>query len=355
MRFPQTLYVTEHYQLGRFGLVVMSSSERLQQPTNVVLPGAPALALQADNNLNRIIIDDPLNNQNPDPILFGRGGNPLSAANTLRGGDSATGMIGVMTYGWGGISSSPNAFRLRPVNALDGGVPNFTTANHRPSASPDVAGTLKAASFNVLNLFNTFSGCTAGVGGATIDCRGAENQDELDRQIAKTVAALLKVDADVIGISEIENDGYGAESAIQFLVDQLNAVAGAGTYAFIDADDGTGQLNALGVDAIKVGMLYKPASVTPIGTTAVLNSVEFMNGGDTSIRNRPSLAQAFVQPSSMGRFVVNVNHLKSKSSACDVPDAGDGQGNCNIVRTNAAKLLSVWLASDPTGSRDTDV
>ena len=31
---------------------------RLQQPTNVVLPGAPALALQAANNLNRIILDD---------------------------------------------------------------------------------------------------------------------------------------------------------------------------------------------------------------------------------------------------------------------------------------------------------
>ena len=33
---PQTLYVTEHFQLGRFGQVVMSSGGRLQQPTNVV-------------------------------------------------------------------------------------------------------------------------------------------------------------------------------------------------------------------------------------------------------------------------------------------------------------------------------
>ena len=39
-RLPQTLTVTEHFQLGRFGQVVLSSGGRLQQPTNVVAPGA---------------------------------------------------------------------------------------------------------------------------------------------------------------------------------------------------------------------------------------------------------------------------------------------------------------------------
>ncbi|MBO9323311.1 MAG: endonuclease, partial [Roseiflexus sp.] len=36
VRFPQTLYVTEHFQLGRFGQVVLSSGARLRQPTDVV-------------------------------------------------------------------------------------------------------------------------------------------------------------------------------------------------------------------------------------------------------------------------------------------------------------------------------
>ena len=40
VRLPQTLYVTEHFQLGRFGQVVLSSGGRLKQPTNVVAPGA---------------------------------------------------------------------------------------------------------------------------------------------------------------------------------------------------------------------------------------------------------------------------------------------------------------------------
>ena len=49
---------------------------------------------------NRIIVDDALNGQNPDPIVFGRGGQPCSASNTLRGGDTATGIVGVLTYTW---------------------------------------------------------------------------------------------------------------------------------------------------------------------------------------------------------------------------------------------------------------
>ena len=91
------------------------------------------------------------------------------------------------------------------------------------------------------------------------------------------------------------------------------------------------RLNAAGTDAIKVGLLYRPAAVTPVGTTAALNSVAFVNGGDGALRSRPSLAQAF-ETVDGARFIVDVNHLKSKGSACNTPDAGDGQGNCNVVR-----------------------
>ena len=91
---PQTLYVTEHFQLGRFGQVVLSSGARLRQPTAVTDPGAPALALQAANDRNRIIVDDAFNSQNPEPIAFGQNGRSLSASNTLRGGDTVTGPAG---------------------------------------------------------------------------------------------------------------------------------------------------------------------------------------------------------------------------------------------------------------------
>jgi hypothetical protein len=158
----------------------------------------------------------------------------------------------------------------------------------------------------------------------------------------------------VIAFSEMENDGYGPDSAIRFLVDKLNEATAAGTYAFIDADAGTGQINALGTDAIKVGLLYKPARVTPAGKTAALNTAAFVNGGDSAVRNRPALAQAFEQAGGE-RFIVAANHLKSKGSACDAPDAGDGQGNCNVVRTNAAAALVEWLGTNPTGTGETDI
>ena len=358
VHLPQTLYVTEHYLLGRFGEVLLSSGGRLKQPTNVASPGAPALALQAANDLNQIIVDDATQNQNPDPIVFGRNGQPLSASNTLRGGDTATGIVGVMTYTWAGNSASPNAYRVRPVNAI-GGYINFEAVNPRPTSAPEVGGTTKVVGMNMLNFFNTFADNNADTpgcfpSGTDADCRGATSQTEFDRQWPKTVAAILKMDADVIGFNEIENDGYGPDSSIAFLVDKLNA-ATPGKYAFINADAGTGQVNALGNDAIRVGLIYQPARVTPVGQTAVLNTDAFINGGDSAPRNRPSLLQAFQVNATGARFIVDINHLKSKGSACAAPDAGDGQGNCNQVRVNSVNELLSWFATDPTGTGDPDL
>jgi predicted extracellular nuclease len=357
VKMTQTLTVTEHFQLGRFGEVLMSSGGRLPQPTSILAPGAPALAQQDANNLNQLLFDDASQAQNPDPILFGRGGQPLSASNTLRGGDTATGTVGVLTYTWGGNAASPNSYRLRPIGALGGGVPDFQPVNTRPTSAPARADgtTVRVAGMNLLNFFNTFTGCASGTTGGPIDCRGAESQAEFDRQWPKTVAGIVGTGADVIGINEIENDGYGASSAIQFLVDKLNAATSPGTYAFMNVDAETGQPDAAGSDAIKVGVLYRPGVVTPVGHTAALNTTAFVNGGDDAPRSRPSVAQAFEDKATGARFVVDVNHLKSKGSACNVPDSGDGSGNCNAERTAAAQELAKWLATDPTGSGDSDV
>jgi predicted extracellular nuclease len=361
VRLPQTLHATEHFQLGRFGQVVLASGGRLLQPTSVRRPGGEALALQAANALNRIILDDGRNDQNSDPIVFARGGQPLSATNTLRGGDTASGIVGVMTYTWGGNAASPNAYRVRPIGAL-GGTVRFEPANPRPSGPPDVGGTLRVAGMNLLNYFNTFNGassnppsaCNLGVGGGPTDCRGADDPGEFARQWPKTVAAIRATDADVIGVVEIENDGYGPGSALADLVGRLNAASAPGTYAYMNVDAEVGKLNALGADAIKVGLVFKPASVTPIGVTAVLNTGAFVTGGDGGARNRPALAQAFQTPTG-GRFVAVVNHLKSKGTACDAPDAGDGQGHCSAVRRTAARELAAWLATDPTGTGDAGI
>jgi len=157
--------------------------------------------------------------------------------------------------------------------------------------------------------------------------------------------------ADIIGLMEIENDGYGSTSAIQDLVNGLNTAAPAGTsYAFINP--GVGQI---GTDQIAVGLIYRLQTVQPLGSAAILDASVDARFDDT--KNRPALAQSFTEIAGNGRFTVAVNHLKSKGSSCASigdPDTGDGQGNCNLTRSHAAAALVDWLASDPTQSNDPD-
>jgi predicted extracellular nuclease len=57
------------------------------------------------------------------------------------------------------------------------------------------------------------------------------------------------MDAEIVGLMVIENDGFGAESAIVELVDGINTEMGEGTYAVVDAggsgddDKRTSQVN----------------------------------------------------------------------------------------------------------------
>jgi hypothetical protein len=128
----------------------------------------------------------------------------------------------------------------------------------------------------------------------------------------------------------------------------LNAMLGAGTYAYIDT-------GVIGTDAIRVGIIYKPAAVTPLGDFQILDSSVDPRFRDNL--NRPVLAQTFQETATGAIFTVAVNHLKSKGSDCNAvgdPDVGDGQGNCNITRMLAAQALVDWLAADPTGSGDAD-
>jgi len=179
-----------------------------------------------------------------------------------------------------------------------------------------------------------------------MECRGADSEEELERQQMKIITALLDIDADVVGLMEIENDrpGPAPDYAVANLVEGLNANAGSGTYDYI----ATG---AIGTDAIKVALIYKPGNVTPVGSYAILDSTVDPSFNDQ--KNRPALAQTFMDNIVGDAVTVAVNHLKSKGSSCDDlgdPDMDDGQGNCNLTRMAAAQAEVDWLASDPTGT-----
>ncbi len=325
--FSQTLFVSGNFTQARFGEVDLSVGGPLDNPTNVVEPGAAANALQAANDLSRIQLDDGITTQNVNPP-------PYFDAGTLRTGDSVTGLEAVMSFSFGLYEVHPTA-----------SVP-FVATNPRPDV-PDVGGSIQVAAYNVLNYFTTIDGNGA-ICGPNMDqnCRGADTADELSRQRAKLVTAISKLDAEVVGLMEIENDSD--DVAVADLVSGINDATAPGTYDYI----ATG---AIGDDAIRVALLYKPADVSPIGDFDILDTSDDPRFLDEF--NRPMLTQTFVENASGAVFTVSVNHLKSKGSDCDDigdPDAGDGQGNCNGTRTAAAEAIVDHLATDPTGSGDPD-
>ena len=345
--FPSKLAVSEYFQLARFGQLVLTAEERPFQFTDENLPSVDGFAaFREDLATRRIILDDNNNDQND--AIFGPLDNEpypypspgLSTTNFVRGGDTISGLTGVMHWSFAG-SSGTNAWRVRPIDGIEY---TFDSENPRPETLPKVKGDFTVASFNVLNYFTTIDEPGAVCGPSSLGCRGAHSTAELERQRDKIVAALAEIDADVVGLIEIENDDT---AAVTDLLAALNAVVGAGTYDFIDT-------GAIGGDAIKVAFIYKPASVTPFGDFAILDSSVDPRFVDD--KNRPALIQTF-EDASGARFTAAVNHFKSKGSDCDElgdPDANDGQGNCNVTRTLAAQALADYLATDPTGSGDPD-
>lgn len=330
---PQALVISEYFNFDRFGEIVLTS-ERHLTPTAEFEPGPDAIQAAQNFLLDRITLDDGRSAQNPDPAIHPNG-NVFDLTNLFRGGDTVQNVTGVMDYSF-------SLYRIQPTQGAD-----YTSINVRTTQPNDVGGNIKVASFNVLNYFTTIdTGAFICGPSATQECRGADNATELARQRAKIVSALSAINADVVGLFEIENNITDVATAD--LVSGLNDIFGAGTYDYI----ATG---AIGTDAIRLAIIYKPASVSPVGSFAVLNTAVDPRFIDT--KNRPSLAQSFFDTNTGGIFTVAINHLKSKGSDCnDVadPDLGDGAGNCNLTRTAAASALVDWLATDPTGSGDSD-
>ncbi len=321
----QGLTVTEVYDLARFGSVVLAE-ERLSIPTQVAEPGAAARTVADSNALGRIILDDGLNTQNPEPVRYPEGG--LSATNTLRVGDRVDADFRAI------VSYSFDEWRLQPVDTVP-----FRAENPRPAAPPRAPGSnLRVAAFNVLNFFNG-----DGQGGGFPTARGADNAEELARQKAKLVAALNALDADIIGLMEIENDGYGPDSAIAELAEALGPA-----WRFVAHGEA-----GLGSDAIAVGLLYRDDVVAEEGEAATLATGAF--GNQT---NRQPLAQSFRLLNNDEVLTLAVNHFKSKGSCPDDgvnADQDDGQSCWNAERTQAARDQLAWLAEQPTGVADQDV
>ncbi|MBL0613190.1 ExeM/NucH family extracellular endonuclease [Aeromonas veronii] len=342
--------------------VELSHKAPLLKPTQLhVANSADAVALATQNGSNRLVVESDY--KAPDGVLpwF-----PSWDADQgyLRIGDQLTGLEGVIVY-------NKDAFRLVVPSdiTLTAGALLRSPEEDRQDAPARLAGSdLRIGSFNVLNYFTSHSS----IGGAlNILCkdqadadnakgcnRGAKSQPEFEKQRTKIVNAITAMGADLLGLMEMENNGFEDNSALHNLVTRLNEQQKDPSkhYAYVRLPvtaltDG----KFFGGDAIMVAMLYRPALLTPSGDASVIKLPEqrYTTGGVAKTAGqRDSLVQTFTLAKSKEPLTLVVNHLKSKGSGCY--ENGDGktepadlQGKCTEFRVSAAKVLGEAVSKLP--------
>jgi len=326
--FPEQLVVTNLNELDRFGEIELSARERTFSATNVELPSAGlALKVARDRAARTIILDDGITWQNPPAIRYALKAESPSPVKGPRAGDLILGLTGNLRYSRGSTRYGMENWRLEPVVE-----PRFVLRGGTREQMPDVGGSLRITTANVRNFFTTPAdkGKVCGPLGRQT-CRGASDSKELDRQRQKTYAAVAALQADLLGVVELENNNR----SLPLLARGVNAVLGGEPYSFIET-------GPIGDDAIKVGILFRPEKLEPRGDYLVLSRE----------------AQEFRDRQTGETFLFSVTHLKSKSSDCDElgdPNIQDGQGNCNLTRTAAARVLAEWLMGRAEAAGDLDV
>ena len=358
---PQILTITEGFNLDRFGEFRVAQGGQQVQFSQTDAPNVANYAAYVNQlGARSLLIDDGLTVQNPNPINFL--GNALTTAGAPQIGDALQGLVGNLGYGF-------NEYRLQPANS-----PTIIDSLPRPSAPGRDGGDIKLASANLLNYFTTLNNGTNNTGpGNSLQSRGANNAPELARQTEKLHTALTALDADLIVINELENNGFGPGSAIRSLVDGFNTAIGApGRWSFVDP--GTA---FLGGDAIQVSILYRTdklaiatgttvqvlddsdipglitANLLPANFLAQSSIGAVFNGANTS---RAILVSSFEQTGTGEVFTVAALHNKSKAGTGTGADADalDGAANWNNQRSLATQALDAFLKSNPTGSADPD-
>jgi predicted extracellular nuclease len=296
--FHQSLAVTDVYRLDQ-GLLGISPNRILPAPTEVARPGAEARR-QAARNRNALL-QIALSEQDSHPYAVG------GTVMTLEG---------VM----GNDGSRARLLAEQPLTYLP-------VQQYPPPPVPEDE--IRVVSLNLHNYFNG-----DGAGGGFPAPRGARTVDGFEAQRERLVAAMGYLQPHLLGVQELENDGFGPRSAAANLLADLQQATGH-PWAAIDPLDGP-----IGSDQITVGLFYRPDRLRPLGEAHVLDSELFQR------LNRQPLAQVFAGTDGGHGFLVAVNHLKSKGSCPETgPNANklDGQGCWNQTRTEAARQMAAWV------------
>lgn len=184
VRLPQALTVSALYELERAGEVLLTQGGRPFQFTNQNAPDVAGYnAYREAIAARQILLDDGLRVANATPIRYLHAG--TAPGYSIRIGDRITDLTGVLRYSRGSGPNGVETYRLMPTTS-----PSFESANPRPGI-PSIAGSLRVASFNVLNFFSGVDEGQPVCGpSANANCRGADSAAELARQLGKIVTAL---------------------------------------------------------------------------------------------------------------------------------------------------------------------
>ncbi|VXB01475.1 ExeM/NucH family extracellular endonuclease [Aeromicrobium sp. 9AM] len=354
--------ITNNYATNQYAEIGLAPGTKpFDTPTNVVAPGAPALALQAQNDERLVTLDDGASTNFFSAANQGTALPWLTADNEVRAGAPVTFDDPVV------LDYRNSLWKLQPTQQLlAGGNEPVEIGNTRKAAPEPVGGELKLGTFNVLNYFTTTADDFVALGGgrtcsyyndragnhitantcAPDGPRGAADDANLARQQAKIVSAINTLNADVVSLEEIENSatfGLDRDDALHNLVAALNTAAGAGTWAAVPSP---ATIPVNGEDVIRTALIYKPAKVETVGTSVALDNPAFANA-------RAPLAQEFrpAGGAAYEDFLVIVNHFKSKGSGSGVDaDQGDGQGASNHARTLQAQALIDFAAARETAA-----
>lgn len=364
-------YGTERY--AELGLA--QGDTPLLQPTEVALPGsAEAAAVAADNAARAIVLDDGSSTD----FTSRKDLTPPYISNEVPVVVGASVELEDVILTQGGSPSAPS-YRFQPLATATADPATWpATFEDIRTDAPDAEklgdADLKVASFNVLNYFTTLGdadndnvgdgGCVAyrdrdGDGNNVddgCDQRGAWDPEDFERQQEKIVAAINALDADVVGLMEIENSltlGEEADEATESLVAALNAAAGSQVWA---ANPSSADLPDGGMDVITNAIIYKPAAVDRVGASLALGDLS--DDGEAFGNAREPLGQVFAPKGGGEPFLFVVNHFKSKGSAGPWPgdaDSGDGQGSSNESRERQSTALRDWVAVQQAAAGVDDV
>lgn len=184
----------------------------------------------------------------------------------------------------GAVVKNLQARVVAPGKLVTGATPKFT--NNKPEPKPKMAkGGLLVCAANIQNYFYDLGGYA--------QRKTTKEQQALQTQ--KICKAFKQIDADIYALCEIQK----GDSAAQMLVDAMNKMAKKDLYAYVSH----GWTNS---DMISCGYIYRTDKVKPYG------EMQYAYQDTTSHYRYRLMACGFEQLTSGEKFVLNINHLRSK-------------------------------------------